>query len=76
MFHAGAVTPSSIFLLQLLTAPGGDLGIPLEALEELEPPVRAGLNVLSAAGGGRGESGLNVLEPPALLVVLGPPRGP
>jgi hypothetical protein len=75
MFHAGAVTPSSIFLLQLLTAPGGDLGIPLEALEELEPPVRVGLSVLSAAGG-RGESGLNVLEPLALLFVLGPPRGP
>lgn len=76
MFHAGAVTPSSIFLLQLLTAPGGDLGIPLEALEELEPPVRAGLSVLSAAGGGREESGLNVLEPPVLLCVLGPLRGP
>lgn len=70
MFHAGAVIPSSIFLLQLLTAPGGDLGIPLEALEELEPPVRAGLSALSA-GGGR-ESGLNVVEPLVLLFVLGP----
>lgn len=26
MFHAGAVFPSSPFLLQLLTLPGGDIG--------------------------------------------------
>jgi hypothetical protein len=76
MFHAGAVTPSSTFLLQLLTALGGDLGIPLEVLEELEPPVRAGLSVLSAGGGGRLDIGLNVLEPLAVLFVLGPLRGP
>ena len=69
MFHAGAVEPSSVFLLQLLTPPGGDLGIPFEVLEELDPPVSAGLKARSA--GGR-ESGLNVVEPLVLLVVLGP----
>jgi len=69
MFHAGAVFPWSAFLLQLLTPPGGDLGIPLEAFEVLEPPVRWGLSALSA--GGR-ESGLKVVEPLVLLAVLGP----
>src|SRR4051812_35382979 len=69
MFHAGAVIPSSVFLLQLLTPPGGDLGKPLEVREDAEPPVRVGLNALSA--GGR-ESGLNVVEPPVVLFELGP----
>jgi hypothetical protein len=68
MFHAGAVTPSSVFLLQLLTLPGGDLGCPLEVYDVLEPPVRDGL---SACAGGRA-SGLNVVEPLPVLAVLGP----
>jgi hypothetical protein len=68
MFHAGAVVPWSAFLLQLLTFPGGDVVILLEVLEEFDPPVISGLSFLSA--GGR-ESGLNVVEAPVLLVVLG-----
>jgi len=69
MFHAGLVTPSSVFLLQLLTPPGGDLGTPAEVLDVLDPPVNVGLRARSA--GGR-ESGLNVLEPLAVLFELGP----
>ena len=69
MFQAGAVLPSSTFLLQLLTPPGGDFGSPLDVYDVSEPPVRAALSVRSA--GGRA-SGLNVLEPLALLAVLGP----
>ena len=69
MFQAGAVLPTSVFLLQLLTGPGGDLGIPLDEYDVLEPPVRAGLRALSI--GGRA-SGLKVVEPLVLLVVLGP----
>ena len=69
MFHAGAVTPSSIFLLQLLTLPGGDLGRPFDVLEEFDPPVSVGLRARSADGRA---SGLNVFEPLVLLVVLGP----
>ena len=69
MFQAGAVLPSSTFLLQLLTPPGGDLGWPFDVYEVSEPPVRAALNVRSA--GGRA-SGLKVLEPLVLLAVLGP----
>ena len=41
MFHAGAVTPSSTFLLQLLT---GDLKLPSVAFDEFDPPVSAGLS--------------------------------
>lgn len=69
MFHAGAVVPSSVFLLQLLTPPGGDLGIPLDVYDALDPPVRAGLIGCSAAGR---ESGLKVLEPLLALFMLGP----
>lgn len=69
MFQAGLVTPSSVFLLQLLTPPGGDLGAPAEVLDVLEPPVKEGLRARSA--GGR-ERGLNVLEPLAVLFELGP----
>lgn len=68
MFHAGAVIPSSVFLLQLLTFPGGDLGRPLDVYDVLDPPVRDGL---SAGAGGRA-SGLNVVEPLPVLAVLGP----
>ena len=46
MFHAGAVVPSSVFLLQLLTGPVGDIGPPSVALDEFEPPVNAGLRAL------------------------------
>lgn len=46
MFHAGAVVPSSLFLLQLLTGPDGDFGPPSVAFEEFEPPVKAGLSAL------------------------------
>lgn len=67
MFQAGDVTPSSVFLLQLLTPPGGDFGIPLEVFEALEPPVKVGLRALSAGGL---DNGLNVAEPPALLVLI------
>lgn len=63
MFHAGDVTPRSVFLLQLLTLPGGDLGM---LFEELDPPVKWGLSGFS--DGGR-DSGLKVTEP-LLLVVL------
>jgi hypothetical protein len=69
MFHAGLVTPSSVFLLQLLTPPGGDLGTPADVFDVLDPPVNVGLRARSA--GGR-ESGLNVLEPLAVLFELGP----
>jgi hypothetical protein len=69
MFHAGAVLPSSTFLLQLLTPPGGDFGRPLDVYDVSEPPVRAALRVRSAGGRARG---LKVLEPLVLLAVLGP----
>lgn len=71
MFHAGAVIPSSVLLLQLLIAPDGDLGPPSVVLEELEPPVSVGLSALSLSTVGL-ESGLKVVEPLALLFTLGP----
>ena len=46
------------------------MGIPLEALEvfeDAEPPVRCGLSARLACGGA---SGLNVVEPLAVLVLL------
>lgn len=44
MFQAGAVTPSSLRLLQLLTGPAGDF-VPVSVVRDaFEPPVRAGLN--------------------------------
>lgn len=73
MFQAGAVTPSSVFLLQLLTPAGGDLGIPLDVYEVFDSPVRVGLSARSAGGRDRG---LKVLEPLAVLFVLGPLLGP
>lgn len=69
MFHAGDVLPSSPFLLQLLTPPGGDRGWPLDVCEVSEPPVRVATSALSADGRA---SGLKVLEPLVLLAVLGP----
>ena len=72
MFHAGAVLPSSTFLLQLLTPPGGDLGRPLDVYDVSEPPVRAALSVDAVRSAGGRARGLNVLEPLVLLAVLGP----
>jgi hypothetical protein len=69
MFHAGAVLPSSTFLLQLLTPPGGDFGRPFDVYDVSEPPVRDAVSFLSV--GGRA-SGLKVVEPLVLLAVLGP----
>lgn len=62
MFHAGAVLPSSVFLLQLLIPPGGDVGTPLEVTD---PPVRVGL-IVRAVGRARG---LKVEEPLGVVVV-------
>lgn len=67
-FQAGAEFASSLFLLQLLIPPGGDVGMVLDALD---PPVRVGLSFLSVAVVGRAR-GLNVLEPLMVLLVLGP----
>lgn len=50
MFHAGAVIPSSVFLLQLVTFAGGDFVPPSVALDELEPPVKVGLSARSLLG--------------------------
>ena len=54
MFHAGAVAPSSLRLLQLLTLLGALLRLPFAVVlavvvlrEEVEPPVRVGLMVRS-----------------------------
>lgn len=46
MFQAGAVTPSSVLLLQLLTGPEDGAGPPSMTLDGVEPPVRAGLIAL------------------------------
>src|SRR5215469_7029587 len=74
MFHAGAVVPSSLFLLQLLTGPDGDFGPPSVALEEFEPPVNAGLSALLPGIAELFAVTLLVPLPPALL--LKPPYPP
>lgn len=43
MFQAGAVLPSSLFLLQLLTGPVGDFVPPADCWEPADPPVNVGL---------------------------------
>lgn len=64
MFHAGAVVPSSLFLLQLLAT--GDFAPPSVALEEFDPPVNAGLSARS-----REEEGIAVeFDMPELALLI------
>lgn len=68
MFHAGAVMPSSLFLLQLLTGPCGERAVPSVVLDELDPPVSAGLRALSFLELAVGSK----VEEPILLELLVP----
>jgi hypothetical protein len=73
MFQAGAVVPSSDFLLQLLMEAGGDLA-PSVARDEFDPPVRVGLSAREAEGmADELLTGLALLNPLLLLKPLNPP---
>jgi len=58
MFQAGAVLLSSLFLLQLLTGPEDGTGPLSVSLDEVDPPVSAGLIALPEVDGLA--TGLNV----------------
>ena len=67
MFQAGVVAPSSVFLLQLLVLPGGELGIP-PLTDEVESEDLVGLRRPPFLNGRVGVAALPALE---LLIPLG-----